>query len=222
MRKLTGAVFLSLDGVMQAPGGPQEDPSGRFRFGGWTHPFSDESSFRPMACYLIEPEYDLLLGKRTYDIFAAFWPYNQEGSIGEKFQRINKYVLTHSNEPLRWDNSQKISGETADAVAGLKRSEGRDLLIQGSSTLYVPLLAAGLIDRLILMIFPVLLGEGKRIFDGKQKPGALKLVDHSISDKGVTFLAFEPAGEVPTGSFASKEPSSEELERRAKIDAGSW
>lgn len=222
MRKLTGAVFLSLDGVMQAPGGPEEDPSGGFRFGGWTHPFSDESSFRPMASYLIEPEYDLLLGKRTYDIFAAFWPYNQEGSIGEKFQRINKYVLTHSSETLSWENSHRIAGQTAKAVADLKRSEGRDLLIQGSSSLYAPLLAAGLVDRLILMIFPVILGGGKRIFEASQKPGALKLVDHSVSDKGVIFLTYEPGGEVPTGTFATKEPSNEELERRAKINAGSW
>lgn len=222
MRKLTGAVFLSLDGVMQGPGGPEEDQSGNFRFGGWTHPFSDESSFKPLSRYLIDPEYDLLLGKRTYDIFAAFWPYNQEGPIGEKFQRINKYVLTHSPEPLSWDNSVKLSGETAEAVAKLKQSEGRDLLIQGSSTLYVPLLAAGLIDRLIVMIFPVILGDGKRILDGSQKPGALKLVEHSISDKGVVFLTYEPGGEVPTGSFATKQPSEEELERRAKVDAGSW
>jgi dihydrofolate reductase len=106
-------------------------------------------------------------------------------------------------------------------VAELKRSEGRDLLIQGSSTLYVPLLAAGLIDRLILMIFPLVLGEGKRIFDGSQMPGALKLVDHSVSDKGVVFLSYEPGGEVPTGTFATKEPSEEELERRAKLEAES-
>ena len=98
-------------------------------------------------------------GKRTYDIFSAYWPYNQDNPIGEKFQRINKYVLTHSDEPLTWDNSHKLSGDTADAVAELKQSEGRDLLIQGSSTLYVPLLAAGLIDRLVLMTFPVAAGR---------------------------------------------------------------
>ena len=217
MRKLTGAVFLSLDGVMQAPGGPEEDPSGGFRFGGWTAPFSDESALEPLAKYLIEPEYDLLLGKRTYDIFAGYWPYNQDIPIGARFQRINKYVLTHSDEPLSWEHSQKLSGDTAEAVAELKRSDGRDLLIQGSSTLYVPLLAAGLIDRLILMIFPVLLGEGKRIFDGSQTPGALKLVDHFVSNKGVVFATYEPAGEVPTGTFATKQPSEAELERRAKL-----
>ena len=220
MRKLTGAVFVSLDGVMQAPGGPEEDSSGSFRLGGWVQPFWSEE-MGPFE-ELIESEYDLLLGKRTYDIFAGYWPHNQDIPIGARFQRINKYVLTHSDEPLEWENSYKLSGDTAEAVARLKRSDGRDLLIQGSSTLYVPLLAAGLIDRLVLMIFPVVLGEGKRIFDGSQMPGALKLVDHSISSKGVVFLSYEPGGEVPTGTFATKEPSEEELERRAKIDAGTW
>jgi dihydrofolate reductase len=213
MRKLTGAVFQSLDGVMQAPGGPEEDPTSDFRFGGWAFHFWDDSLEEPFG-KVIDAEYDLLLGKRTYDIFAAFWPYNQDVPIGAKFQRINKYVLTHSDEPLEWENSSKLSGDTAAAIAELKRSDGRDLLIQGSSTLYVPLLAAGLIDRLILMTFPLLLGEGKRIFDGSESPCALKLVDHSVSDKGVIFAAYEPAGEVPVGSFATKEPSEAELERR--------
>jgi dihydrofolate reductase len=161
-------------------------------------------------------EYDLLLGKRTYDIFAAYWPYNLDNPIGEKFQRINKYVLTHSDEPLTWDNSHRLSGETASAVAELKKSEGRDLLIQGSSTLYVPLLSAGLIDRLVLMTFPVLLGEGKRIFDGSEEPGALKLTDHFVSNKGVILATYEPAGEVRTGSFETKPPSEAELDRREK------
>jgi dihydrofolate reductase len=221
MRKLTGAVFQSLDGVMQAPGGPEEDPSGGFRFGGWVFHFWDDSLEQPFG-KVIDAEYDLLLGKRTYDIFAGYWPYNQDIPIGARFQRINKYVLTHSDEPLSWEHSEKLSGDTAEAVAELKRSGGRDLLIQGSSTLYVPLLAAGLIDRLILMTFPVLLGEGKRIFDGSQTPGALKLVDHSVSNKGVVFLTYEPGGEVPTGSFATKQPSEAELERREKIEAGTW
>ena len=221
MRKLTGAVFLSLDGVMQAPGGPEEDPTSDFRFGGWAFHFWDGSLEEPFG-KVIDAEYDLLLGKRTYDIFAGYWPYNQDIPIGAKFQRINKYVLTHSDEPLSWDHSQKLSGDTAEAVAELKRSAGRDLLIQGSSTIYAPLLAAGLIDRLVIMIFPVVLGEGKQIFDGSQAPGALKLVDHAVSDKGVVFTAYEPAGEVPTGSFAMDQPSEAELERREKIEQGSW
>jgi dihydrofolate reductase len=217
MRKLTAAVFISLDGIMQAPGGPEEDPTGGFRFGGWTFPFHDESSGPAMEKFLITPEYDLLLGKRTYDIFAAYWPYNQEGPIGPKFNRINKYVLTHSDEPLTWENSHKLDGKTADAVAELKRTEGRDLLVQGSSTLYPPLLAAGLIDKLILMIFPVMLGTGKSIYDGTQGEGRLKLTDQYISDGGIIFATYEPAGEVPTGSFADQEPSEAELERRKKL-----
>src|SRR6476619_1018201 len=189
MRKLTGAVFQSLDGVMQAPGGPEEDPTGDFRLGGWSFHYWDESLEQPFG-KVIEADYDLLLGKQTYDIFSAYWPNHQDDPIGAKFQRINKYVLTHSDEPLSWEHSHKLSGDTAEAVAELKRGDGRDLLIQGSSTLYGPLLAAGLIDRLVLMTFPVVLGRGKRIFDGPQFAGALKLVEHFVSDKGVVFAAY--------------------------------
>lgn len=215
MRKLTGAVFQSLDGVMQAPGGPEEDSTSDFRFGGWAFHFWDDSLEEPFG-KVIDAEYDLLLGKRTYDIFSAYWPHNQDNPIGEKFQRINKYVLTHSNDPLEWDGSHRLSGDTAEAVAELKQSEGRDLLIQGSSTLYAPLLSARLIDRLVLMTFPVVLGNGKRIFDGSEKPGALKLVDHFVTNTGVVFTSYEPAGEVQTGSFETREPSEAELERRQK------
>ncbi len=214
MRKLTGAVFLSLDGIMQAPGGPEEDPTGGFRFGGWTAPFWDED-MGPFE-KILGSEYDLLLAKRTYDIFSAYWPYNQDNPIGARFQRINKYVLTHSEEPLSWENSHKLSGDTAAAVEELKRSEGRDLLIQGSSTLYTPLISAGLIDRLVLMTFPVVLGEGKSIFDGSLKPRGLKLVDSFVSGTGVVTAIYEPAGDVKTGTFETKEPSEAELERRER------
>jgi dihydrofolate reductase len=171
---------------------------------------------------LIMGEYDLLLGKRTYDIFAAYWPYNQDDPIGEKFQRIDKYVLTHSDEPLEWENSYRLSGNTADAVAELKQSDGRDLLIQGSSTLYPPLLSARLIDRLMLMTFPLVLGQGKSIFDGSEKAGTLKLLEHFVTNSGVVIATYEPAGEVRTGTFESKPPSEAELERRGKMEAGSW
>ena len=215
MRKLTGAIFQSLDCVMQAPGGPDEDPSSNFAFGGWSQPLFAEN-MGPFE-QLIMSEYDLLLGKRTYDIFASYWPFNQDNPVGEKFQRINKYVLTHSDKPLSWENSHRLSGETAHAVAELKRSEGRDLLIQGSSTLYPPLLSARLIDRLIVMTFPVILGSGKSIF-GSEKGGALKLVEHFVADTGVIIATYEPAGDVKTGTFATKEPSEAELERRATMN----
>jgi dihydrofolate reductase len=221
MRKLAGAVFVSLDGVMQAPGGPEEDPTGGFRFGGWVAPHWAED-MGPFET-LIMGDYDLLLGKRTYDIFAAYWPYHQDDPIGALFERIDKYVLTHSAEPLEWQNSHKLAGATAgDAVAGLKRSAGRDLLIQGSSTLYPPLLSAGLIDRLILLTFPVVLGHGKRIFDGSQAPGAMKLVDHFVTAKGVVIASYEPAGTVPTGGFGPDDPSEREVRRRERIKQGSW
>ena len=221
MRKLTGSVFQSLDGVMQAPGGPEEDPTSNFKYGGWSFHFWDESLEKPFG-KVINADYDLLLGKRTYDIFAAYWPHNQEMDIGARFQRINKYVLTHSDEPLEWEHSHRLSGDTAEAVAELKRGEGRDLLIQGSSTLYAPLLAAGLIDRLILMIFPVALGKGKSIFNGSQVAETLKLVSHSVSNMGVVFLDYKPGGEVPIGTFATKEPSQDELKLQEKIKEGSW
>jgi dihydrofolate reductase len=214
MRKLTGAVFQSLDGVMQAPGGPDEDPTSGFTLGGWSQPFftGDMGPF----------EYDLLLGRRTYDIFAAYWPNNRDNPIGEKFQRINKYVLTHSDKPLEWDNSSKISGDTAEAVRELKQTEGRDLLIQGSSTLYPPLLSAGLIDRLLLMTFPVLLGKGKSIFDEGLRPSRMKLTEHYVAENGVLFTIYEPNGEVETGTFATKPPSQAELELRERIKEGAW
>ena len=220
MRKLTGAVFVSIDGVMQAPGGPEEDRTGGFDHGGWVAPFWSED-MGPFE-KIIMGEYDLLLAKRTYDIFSGYWPHNQEDPIGAKFQQINKYVLTHSDEPLEWENSEKLSGDAAQAVEELKRTEGRDLLIQGSSTLYPPLLSARLIDRLVLLTFPVLLGSGKRIFDGSEKGSGLKLADSYTTEKGVVIATYEPAGEVPTGNFETKEPSAEELERREKIEAGTW
>jgi dihydrofolate reductase len=218
MRKLTGAIFISLDGVIQAPGGPEEDPTSQFDLGGWVAPYWGDSAFDEV----IMGEYDLLLGRRTYDIFAAYWPDNRDNPIGEKFQRINKYVLTHSDAPLSWENSHKLQGDTAEAVAELKRSEGRDLLIQGSSTLYPRLLSERLIDRLILMRFPLVLGRGKRLFDGSEIPGALKLTDHEVSNKGVVYTSYEPAGDVETGSFETKEPSEATLELREKIKAGAW
>lgn len=220
MRKLTGAVFQSLDGVMQAPGGPEEDPTSDFRFGGWSQPMFAQN-MGPFE-QLIMGEYDLLLGKRTYDIFAAFWPYNQDNPVGAKFQRIDKYVLTHSDQPLRWENSHRISGDTAEAVALLKQTDARDLLIQGSSTIYPPLLSDRLIDRLVVMTFPEVLGQGKSIFDGSEKGGALKLIDHFVSDTGVIIATYEPAGDVKTGTFASKDPSEAEKERQAKMKEGSW
>ena len=226
-RKLTAAVFVSLDGVMQAPGGPTEDPTGGFRFGGWTAPFDDESGQRIMAP-LFEGEHDLLLGRRTYDIFAGYWPCHQDVPVGAAFQRVNKFVATHADRPLEWENSHRLKGELPEAVARLKASEGRDVQIWGSSTLYPPLLAAGLIDQMTLIIHPVLLGQGKRVFGGGEEggtapPGSYRLTRHAVSDTGVIGASYEPAGEVRTGSVGPEgEPSKAELRRREAIKEGSW
>lgn len=219
MRKLTGAAFLSLDGVMQAPGTPDEDRSNGFRLGGWLAGLYDEE-FGEELDRLFAGSFDLLLGRRTYDIFAAYWPYNQDNPVGAMFQRANKYVLTHSDRPLEWDNSHRI--ENLDALAQLKEGDGPHLVIQGSSTLYPQLLRAGLIDRLTLMTFPVVLGEGKRLFGEGTAPGTMRMVEHLVTAKGTMIASYEPAGEVATGTFATKEPSQAELERREKVEEGSW
>ncbi len=221
MRRIIGAVFVSLDGVIQAPGHPDEDRSGDFRLGGWLAQFFDEAVGERVDT-LFTPPFDLLLGRRTYDIFAAFWPYNAEepGGIGERFDRASKYVVTRGSENLDWQNSHRL--ESVDAIAGLKRGEGPDLIIQGSGTLYPPLLGRGLIDRLILMTFPVIVGSGKRLFGDGTAPAAMRMVEHQVTSRGNIVAAYEPDGPLETGSFATKEPSAAEMERRARIEAGRW
>ena len=221
MRRIIGAVFVSLDGVIQAPGGPDEDKSGGFELGGWLPQFFDEAGGERIDA-LFTPPFDLLLGRRTYDIFAAYWPFNIEGqdSIGAKFESAAKYVVTGGSRPLDWSNSHRLEG--MDAVAALKRGEGPDLIIQGSGTLYPQLLSAGLIDRLILLTFPVILGSGKRLFGDGTPPGAMRMVEHQITPRGVVIAEYVPDGAVETGSFAGDDPSPAELDRRRKIEEGRW
>jgi dihydrofolate reductase len=221
MRRIIGACFVSLDGVMQAPGGPEEDPSGGFELGGWLAPFFDEAVGEQVDKLFTAP-FDLLLGRRTYDIFAAFWPYNasEPDGIGQKFDRASKFVMTRSDQPLEWQNSRTV--ESLDALAEVKRGDGPDLIIQGSGTLYPQLLTAGLIDRLILMTFPVVLGSGKRLFGEGTAPVAMRMVEHRISPRGNVIAAYEPDGAVEPGSFATGEPSAAELERRRRIHRGNW
>lgn len=179
MRKLTGAAFVSLDGVIQGPGGPTEDPTGGFNQGGWLFAIGDDVT-DPILSGLFDPPYALLLGRRTYDIFAAYWPFveGEMADMGEALTAADKHVVTHSHRPLRWSNSHRL--EDIAAVKALKDIDGPDLLIQGSSTLYPPLLAAGLIDELVLMTFPVLLGASKRLFGDGTPPLALRLMDQRV------------------------------------------
>jgi len=240
MRKIRGSTFVSLDGVMQAPGGPSEDPTGGFKHGGWLPQFFDPGVGEAIDAFFGD-SYALLLGRRTYDIFAAYWPYvggeatgigeifdktgKDDGEaaaiqMGEDFTRADKFVLSRGKPDLGWSNSHLLGG--LDELRAVKEGNGPDLLIQGSSTLYPPLISARLIDRLLLIRYPVVLGRGKRIFDGSESPGTLRLVDHFVSNKGVVFTTYEPAGEVQTGTFATKEPSQAELELRKRIKEGAW
>jgi dihydrofolate reductase len=217
MRKLIASTFVSLDGVLQAPGGPQEDPTGGFAFGGWTFPFFDDSvdlsgsGFDGMGR-------ELVLGRRTYEVFEAYWPYQAEDDpIARTFNATRKHVASRTLGELAWNNSTLLRGDVAAAVAALKSEPGPDLQIIGSGHLIQTLRAASLIDEYNVWTFPVVLGRGKRLFEPGAKAGALRLVASKVSKTGVVMSTYVPAGEVPVGSFAQDEPSVKEVERRAKM-----
>jgi dihydrofolate reductase len=218
MRKIIAAAFVSLDGVMQAPGGPEEDPTGGFEHGGWIVPHFDAVLGQAIDQSIAQP-FDLVLGRKTYDIFAAYWPYIKDQPIADKFNAVTKYVATTSEKPLTWKSSVAIRGDVAREIAKLKRQDGPPLLIQGSSKLIQTLLANDLIDEFRVMIFPLVLGHGKRLFGDGAKPTGLKMVDSKTSTTGVTLNTYVPAGPVATGSFASDTPSAAEVERRRKLKA---
>lgn len=215
MRKIVGGVFQSLDGVMQAPGGPTEDWTQGFTLGGWSTSFWDDQMGQAMGG-LFDAPFDLLLGRKTYEIFAAHWPYvGDDEPIGALFDKAQKYVLTRGDAPLEWVNSHQL--KSIDEVAALKQGDGPDLLIQGSTTLYPELLAAGLVDKLFIMTFPAVLGKGKRLFGPGTPSGAWKMLDHRVSSTGVVIASYEPAGAIPIGSFQQKEPSAAEQRRQERM-----
>ena len=245
MRKIRGSVFVSLDGVMQAPGGPSEDPTGGFRHGGWLPQFFDEDIGEAIDAFF-GGDYDLLLGRRTYDIFAAYWPYvggpidgesatgigelfdktgKDDGeaaaiALGEAFTRANKYVLTRGSRELGWSNSHRLGG--IDELRKVKEGDGPDLLIQGSSTIYPALMAAGLLDQLTLMTFPVALGAGKRIFNEDTPAESLRMVDHKVTRSGAVIATYEPAGKVEHGWAGPQSTSQREQARQEAMADGSW
>jgi dihydrofolate reductase len=219
-RRIIGGAFVSLDGVIQAPGGPSEDPTGGFAHGGWLAPLGDEGLGNQIDSLFAKP-FDLLLGRRTYDIFAAYWPFMPaEDPIASLFSRIGKHVLTRSDVALEWAGSRRLDG--LDELAALKAEEGPDLVIQGSSTLYPQLLERGLLDRLVVMTAPVLLGRGKRLFGQGTPPRTLELVEHRVTRNGLAMATYDVAGTVETGSFAAIEPSPPEVTRQQKMARGDW
>ncbi|MGV1757576.1 dihydrofolate reductase family protein [Rhizobium sp. A22-96] len=217
MRKVIAATFISLDGVMQAPGGPQEDPTGGFQHGGWVFPHADEATGK-ILFEIFEKPFDLLLGRKTYDIFAAHWPHiGDDDPIARQFNSVTKYVATRRSGALTWNNSRSLGSDVVAAIKALKAGEGPDLLIQGSGDLIQTLLRHGLIDEFSLMIFPLVLGGGKKLFADGAVPAAMKLLRTQSSPTGVIFATYQPDGPVKTGSFALPDPSDEEIERRNQL-----
>jgi dihydrofolate reductase len=227
MRKLLVSAFVSLDGIMQAPGGPEEDPTGGFKFGGWTEPYWDETSAAVIDDMFSRP-FDLVLGRKTYDIFAAYWPYvptdpkepgygDLQAGIARMFNHAVKHVATRQSGPLAWENSLSLGGDVVAALRKLKAGNGPDLLVQGSSNLIQTLLAHDLIDAIQLLIYPVLLAKGKRLFGGGTSAGAFTVAKSIVSPSGVIIATYEPAGAVKAGSFVLNEPSAAEIERRKKL-----
>ena len=208
MRKLIVAEQISLDGVIQSPGAPKEDPSGEFRLGGWVVPYADEAIGHALQGLLSQP-FELLLGRHTYEIFAAYWPHVRADSashaIADLFNSVPKHVATHRSDTLDWQNSHALEGDLADAIRALKRQDGVNLLTWGSGDMVRQLLATGLVDELRLMICPIILGRGKRLFGDNAEPSAFTLVHSTTTSTGVLLTSYARSGEVRTGSFEEVE-----------------
>jgi dihydrofolate reductase len=201
MRKLIVSTFLTLDGVMQAPGGPEEDDSGGFAHGGWSVNYWDQQMGQVMGEAMSTP-FDLLLGRKTYDIFAAYWPHATDQPGAKPLNDATKYVVSRSRPILEWSESVLIEGDAAEGIAALKQEDGPELQVHGSGNLIQTLLRHNLADEYRLWVFPLVIGSGKRLFSDGTLPSALKLVDSKVSTTGVVIGTYEPAGEIVTGSFA--------------------
>jgi dihydrofolate reductase len=201
MRKLVVLTFISLDGVMQAPGGPDEDPSSEFAYGGWTVPYWDEFAGREMGEQMGMP-FDLLLGRKTYDIFASYWPQQDpSGPVADPFNKATKYVVSTTSPQLTWENSVLIDGDVVAKLKELKDGDGPMLQVHGSGNLVQTLLKNDLVDELWLKTFPVTLGPGKKLFAEGTMPAAFELIESKTSPSGVIFASYRRAGNVKTGSF---------------------
>jgi dihydrofolate reductase len=201
MRKLILSTFLTLDGVMQAPGGPGEDDSGGFAHGGWSVNYWDEQMEQVMGEAVSTP-FDLVLGRKTYDIFAGHWPDAPEEAGSKPFNDATKYVASRSHPTLEWRNSVLIEEDAAEGIATLKQQDGPELQVHGSGDLVQTLFRHNLVDEYRLWVFPLVIGSGKRLFSEGTIPSGLKLVDSKVSTTGVVIGTYEPAGEIVTGSFA--------------------
>ena len=213
MRPLVVNTFLTLDGVMQAPGGPEEDPTSGFEHGGWSVGYWDDAMGERMGLVMGKP-FDLLLGRKTYEIFAAYWPHVPDEPGAAQLNSARKYVTSRTLETLVWENSTLLEGDVPEAVAKLKQEDGPEIQVHGSSDLIQTLLEHDLVDELNVMIFPVVLGTGKRLFGDGAVPAGLALTESSTSTTGVVMATYKRDGEIKYGSFALEEPTEEERERR--------
>jgi dihydrofolate reductase len=213
MRKLAVNTFMSLDGVMQAVGGPEEDPTGGFKLGGWGVNYFDEEM---MGLVAEADPYELLLGRGTYEIFAAHWPYD-EGPIADRLNGVRKHVASTTLEKVDWHNSVLITGGVAEYVAKLKSQDGPEIQVHGSPGLIQTLLEHDLIDEYRLWIFPVMIGTGKRFFGDGTIPAALKLVDSKVSKTGVMVNTYVRDGDIEIGDTEFDEPTEAELRRRRRL-----
>jgi dihydrofolate reductase len=216
MRKLVVNTFTTLDGVMQGPGGPEEDPTGGFEHGGWSAGYWDEAMGQWMGEFMGRP-FDLLLGRKTYEIFAAHWPHARDQPGAAELNAATKYVASRTLSSVDWENSHLLEGDVPAAVKRLKEHDGPDLQVHGSSNLIQALLQHDLVDEFRVWIFPVVLGSGKRLFGEGTVPAGLELLDSKTSTTGVVFLTYAPAGKPRYGSFALEEPTEAELERRSRL-----
>jgi dihydrofolate reductase len=201
MRRLIVSTFLTLDGVMQAPGGPEEDDSGGFAHGGWSVNYWDELMGQVMGAAMSTP-FDLVLGRKTYDIFAAYWPHAPAEAGGKPLNDATKYVASRGHPVLGWPTSVLIEGDAAEGIAALKNEDGPELQVHGSGNLIQTLLRHNLIDQYRLWVFPLVIGSGRRLFADGTVPAGLRLADSKVSTTGVVIGTYEPAGEIVTGSFA--------------------
>jgi dihydrofolate reductase len=201
MRKLIVSTFLTLDGVMQAPGGPEEDDSDGFALGGWSVNYWDEQMGQIMTEAMSVP-FDLLLGRKTYDIFAAYWPNAPEEAGAKPLNDATKFVVSRGHPTLEWSRSVLVEGDAAEGIAALKKRNGPELQVHGSGNLIQTLMAHNLVDEYRLWVFPLVIGSGKRLFADGTIPAGLKLVESKVSTTGVVIGTYEPAGEIVTGSFA--------------------
>jgi dihydrofolate reductase len=220
MRKLIVLSFITLDGVMQAPGGPEEDTTGGFKYGGWTAGYWDDFLGGVMGEQMAEP-FDLLLGRKTYEIFAAYWPYVKSDSpnyqIADKLNSAQKYVASRTLKELEWNNSKLIKGDVVQEVKKLKEQNGPELQVYGSGNLIQTFMKHDLVDEFRLKIFPITLGTGKRLFAEGTIPASFKLIDSKTSTTGVIVANYERAGNVKTGSFDLETPTEAELARRERL-----